>query len=226
MFDSSNARKTIIFSDFDGTFAEKDIGHRIFRHFSGGKNLPLVERWKKGEISSRDCLRGEAAMIHPTLGELHDFLSDFRLREGAAEFYGMIKPLGIPFYIVSDGNDLYIDYMLKKYGLDEIKYFSNSCKIENRRMSLDFIYDNNGCERCGCCKGARILDLIGNERDRWKVVFIGDGLSDICAVPHADSIYARGDLLKYCREQGVDATEYNDFYEIINGLRESGYIPG
>ena len=173
-----NNKKTIIFSDFDGSFSQKDIGHRIFRHFSNGGIIPLVEQWKKGEISSRECLRREAGMIHPTYEEIYDFLSEFRLADGAIEFYRTIKSRGIPFFIVSDGTDIYIDHILKKYDLDEIKYFCNIGKIENRTLSLDFIYDNNGCQRCGCCKGARINDLVGSSRSEWEVIFIGDGIKE------------------------------------------------
>jgi len=220
-----NTRKLIIFSDFDGSFAERDIGHRIFRHFSDGRILPLVERWKKGEITSRECLTQEAAMIHPSQEELYEFLDDFRLSEGAVQLYHITKSLGIPFFIVSDGNDIYIDYILKKYNIDEIKYFSNKGRIESNNLYIDFVHDNNGCERCGCCKGARINDMIGNDRSAWEVIFIGDGLSDICAVPHADRIFARGDLLRYCHDRRIDAAEYNSFYDIINGLKASGHIP-
>ncbi|HDL02678.1 MAG TPA: hypothetical protein ENH25_00950 [candidate division Zixibacteria bacterium] len=221
-----NNKKTIIFSDFDGSFSEKDIGHRIFRYFSNGEILPLVEQWKRGEISSRECLRREAAMIHPTYDEIYEFLLDFRLADGAVEFYRTIKSLGIPFYIVSDGTDIYIDYILRKYDLGEIKYFCNIGKIENRTLSLDFIYDNDGCQRCGCCKGARINDLVGSSRSEWEIIFIGDGLSDICAVPHADIIYARGDLLEYCREHAINAKEYNDFNDILTDLKKSGHVTG
>ena len=54
------------------------------------------------------------------------------------------------------------------------------------------------------------------------MIFIGDGLSDLCAVPHADIVYARGDLLNYCREKDINAVEYGNFFDIINSLRESG----
>lgn len=219
-------KKTIIFSDFDGSFSEKDIGHRIFRHFSDGRIMPLVERWKRGEITSRECLTSEASMIHPTLDEIYEFLAEFKPARGAIEFYRTVRTAGIPFYIVSDGTDIYIDYMLKKYNLEQIKYFSNKGKVENRSFILDFIYDNDGCERCGCCKGARINDIVGPSRNEWEIVFIGDGLSDLCAVPHADIIYARSDLLEYCRTHDVNAIEYNDFFDILDSMKKSGHLHG
>jgi 2-hydroxy-3-keto-5-methylthiopentenyl-1-phosphate phosphatase len=56
------------------------------------------------------------------------------------------------------------------------------------------------------------------------VVFIGDGLSDICATAHADIIFARGDFLAYCRRENLKAVEYENFFDILNYLRKTGKI--
>ncbi len=215
-------KKPIIFCDFDGTFTEKDIGYRMFSSFSDRQNKNLVEDWKRGSISSRDCLLKEAAMLNSSLDEIYAFLDDFKLAPGATDFYALVRNYDIPFSIVSDGIDIYIDYILNKYGLGEIKYYCNRGTIRDNRLHLEFVYDNYDCLRCGCCKGARIIDQVGSEKKNWKVIFIGDGLSDLCAVPHADIVYARGDLLNYCREKDINAVEYGNFFDIINSLRESG----
>ena len=221
-----NNRKPIIFSDFDGTFTDKDIGYRLFTHFSGGLNQSLVGDWKKGLISSKDCLLKEAEMIRTALYDIHSFLDAFSLSSGAMEFYQTVKQQKIPFYIVSDGVDIYIDYVLKKHGLEGIRHFCNRGEIRDGRLIINFPYDNDGCVRCGCCKGARIRDLVRENRPSWEVIFIGDGLSDICAVPKADIIFAKGDLLEYCRAENATAIEYENFFDILNHLKESGRIFG
>ena len=219
------SEKPIVFCDFDGTFSEKDIGHRIFRHFSGGKNLELVRKWKDGLISSRDCLEKEAAMIEVMPDQLYQFIDQFQLREGAVEFYRELKQKDIPFYIISDGADIYIKYMLDKNGLAEIPFFSNRVTIDSNQYRIEFPYDNNGCTRCGSCKGARIQDIVGQNRPGVEIIFIGDGLSDICALPEADTIFARGDLLEFCQAKNINAIEYNNFFDILNKLKESGKLP-
>ncbi len=211
-------KNTVIFSDFDGTFSEKDIGHRLYKHFSGGKNLEIVNKWKKGEISSRACLLSEAELISLTLEELYRYLDQFPLRKGAERFYQEVKNAQIPFYIVSDGCDLYIDYVLRRFGLSEIKYLTNRGRIENGRLILEFPYDNDGCERCGTCKGVRMREILKSFPVRPRAVFIGDGLSDICALPEADLIFARGDLLRFCRQHNYEAIEYRDFFDILKYL--------
>ena len=218
-------KKPVIFCDFDGTLMEKDIGHALFTHFSGGRNLPLVEQWKNMEISSRECLRAEAELlININIDDIYKFLDQFEPRSGFPEFYERIRADEIPLYVVSDGADIYIKYLLKKSEFKEIPFFSNRVRIENGRYIMEFPYDNNGCIRCGSCKGARIREIINNSPEKYEIYYIGDGLSDICAVPHADIIFARGDFLDYCRNNNFKAVEYADFFDILGYLKNAAVI--
>nr|MBN2276549.1 MtnX-like HAD-IB family phosphatase [candidate division Zixibacteria bacterium] len=215
-------KKQAIFCDFDGTFASRDVGYRLFKHFSDGKNDEIVAAWKAMKISSRECLLEEARMVRASESEIKSFLDQFELRPGAAEFYHEVTRRNIPFYIVSDGIDLYLDYILEKNGLGKIKRFCNHGIVKDSRLRLEFPYDNHGCPRCGCCKGARIGDIIGPNPSIWQVIFIGDGLSDLCALPRSNLIFARGDLLDYCQANSISAIEYQNFFDIMNYLKMSG----
>lgn len=215
-------KNKIIFSDFDGTFCEKDVGHRLYTHFSNGENLKYVEMWKEGLISTRESMTREASLLNVGENEIYQFLDQFKLRDGASELYAFAKSSKIPFYIVSDGSNIYVKYILKKYKLEEIKYFTNSVTIENNHYIIEFPYNNGDCTRCGCCKGARINEIVGGDKDRWETIFIGDGLSDICALEYVDKIFARGDLLKYCRSNNIKTCAYKDFFDILNWLKKSG----
>ncbi len=217
-------KQTIIFCDFDGSFTDKDIGHRLYRTFAGDVILDSVTKWKQGLLSSRQCLLEEANLVRVTEPELHRFLDDFPLRDGAIEFYADMKRRGIPFYITSDGADLYIDFILNKFGLSEIIVFANHAYIDGDRFVMEFPYDNDGCPRCGSCKGTRIRETVDQERNKFRIVYIGDGLSDICALPEADIVFARSDLLRYCRENDFEAIEYESFFDIFNYLQKTGVI--
>ncbi|MCP4705243.1 MAG: MtnX-like HAD-IB family phosphatase [candidate division Zixibacteria bacterium] len=212
-------KNRIIFSDFDGTFCEKDVGHRLYTHYSNGENLKYVEMWKKGLISTRESMTAEASLMNVTEKEIYDFLEQFKLRKGAKELYSFAKISKIPFYILSDGSDIYVKHILNKYELEEIKYYTNKVTIKNKSYKIEFPYDNGDCKRCGCCKGARITEIVGKNKESWEIIFIGDGLSDICALEHSDIIFARGDLLEYCHSKNIKACEYQDFFDILNRLK-------
>ncbi|MFH2035251.1 MAG: MtnX-like HAD-IB family phosphatase [Candidatus Zixiibacteriota bacterium] len=215
----------IIFSDFDGTFAEKDIGYRIFKHFSGGQSDAIVKDWKAGLISHRDCLLREAELVSVSETEYYQFIDQFDLREGAREFYEQAVKAGIEFYLLSDGTDLYIRHILNKNELKNIKYFANKGRINGHKLTLGLIDENPSCGRCGSCKGERIEELIRNRKPKPQVIFIGDGLSDICALSHSDLIFARGDLLQYCRDEKMSVIAYKSFFDILNQLKKAGLWP-
>ncbi len=221
-------KKLIIFSDFDGTFTAKDIGNRIFTHFSNGRNIPLVDDWKKGLITSRECLLKEAELVSVSPTEFYSFLEGFELSPGAIELYALAQKKNVPFIILSDGLDLYIEHILRKYNLP-IPSFSNRGYLENGGLRFEFPYDNNGCERCGSCKGERIKEFIlkhNIERTQSQILYVGDGLSDICALPESDIIFARGDLLNYCHINGFSAIEYQNFFDILKWLQNAGLTAG
>jgi len=213
------SKQTILFSDFDGTFSEKDIGHKIFTHFSNGANKELVDRWVKGDITTRETLQKEASLINVTEDELLSFIDKFKLRDGAKELYEYTRTKNIPFYIISDGSDLYIKRILENNNLGEIKYYSNRLVSDGHKWSVEFLYDNGDCRRCGSCKGARINEIVGDNRDQYNIIFIGDSYSDLCALPHADIIFARGNLLEYCLSNNIKACEYHDFFDILRWLK-------
>ena len=71
-----------------------------------------------------------------------------------------------------------------------------------------------------------MAEIVGPDRSGNEVIFIGDGLSDLCALPQADIIFARGDLLDYCRANKIPAFAYKDFYDILRRIKNSDRFPG
>jgi len=55
---------------------------------------------------------------------------------------------------------------------------------------------------------------------RHRIVFIGDGLSDRFAVQEADVVFAKRQLLAYCREKGITCRPFETFAEVETALRE------
>jgi 2,3-diketo-5-methylthio-1-phosphopentane phosphatase len=221
-------KRPIIFSDFDGTFTARDVGNRIFTYFSGGENRRLVDEWKKGLMTSRECLLREASLTRVSKREFYRFLDDFELARGAKEFWEATRAQQIPFIILSDGLDLYIEYILAKNNLP-IQFHANKASLVDGRLKIEFPYGNNSCPRCGSCKGERIKETvaeIAENREGVEIIFIGDGLSDICALPESDVIFARGDLLNYCQVHDFKAIEYGDFFDILEWMKKSGRVAG
>ena len=99
-----NNPETLVFCDFDGTVAKKDVGYCLFHHFSDGRNDELIPDWKAGLISSRDILTREAAMVRASGDEIYAFLDQFDLDPGFAAFAVHCSETGFE-YDLDLGND-------------------------------------------------------------------------------------------------------------------------
>jgi 2,3-diketo-5-methylthio-1-phosphopentane phosphatase len=215
--------KTAVFSDFDGTIARRDIGYNLFNHFSQGENDELVPLWKSGELSTRECLLREAAMVHAGPDEIYRFLDQFELNRGFESFVRQCRSSDIDLIVVSDGLDFYIKYVLERHGLSELEVLANRGILENHRLTVTFPFDNPGCERCGSCKGERICEYRARHPG-VRVLFVGDGYSDACAVTEADLVFAKKDLEQYCLKHNIDHVRYDTFIDVSRHLTERGYM--
>jgi 2-hydroxy-3-keto-5-methylthiopentenyl-1-phosphate phosphatase len=48
----------------------------------------------------------------------------------------------------------------------------------------------------------------------YATVLVGDGLSDRCGARAADEVLARGELLAWCRREGLPARGFRDFADV------------
>jgi 2-hydroxy-3-keto-5-methylthiopentenyl-1-phosphate phosphatase len=218
------AIQTAVFCDFDGTIARRDVGYHLFRHFSGGKNEELIPDWKAGLLSTRDCLVQEAAMVHATKDAIYRFLDQFELDKGFEPFARSCRSQNVDIFIVSDGLDFYINYILERHRMNHFPVLANVGRIENGRIIVEFPYRNLTCQRCGSCKGERIREYKHSHPSANRIVFVGDGYSDACAVKEADIIFAKKDLEKYCLSYDINYYKYDDFHDVAQQMVILGYI--
>ncbi len=217
-------KKTVIFCDFDGTITRRDVGYHLYHKFSDGRNEALIPAWKSGEMSSRECLRREAEMVEASESDIYAFLDTFAIDPGFAEFAELCRSNDVHLGILSDGLDFYIRYLLERHGLSHIPALSNIGRPENNSLTIEFPYPLGTCERCGNCKGDRIAEFRKSLDSDLHVIFIGDGMSDTCAIDQADSLFAKKDLARYCAEKNIPYTEFDTFHDVARILIDRGFL--
>lgn len=218
----NDQRRTVIFSDFDGTISTRDVGNRLFHHFSKGRASVLVEKWKTGEITARECLTREADLIRLNQQQLTDFLDSFTLDPGFAQFEQQCRANEVELHIVSDGVNLYIEYLLEKHGFPHLPILANLGRLINDRLLIDYPFAMGACGTCGNCKGDRIREYVESATDKPFLIFIGDGLSDRCAAGIADTVFAKNDLADYCQKHNISFNSYDTFDDISRAILTSG----
>lgn len=208
--------RLVVFSDFDGTISTEDVGNRLFHYFSGGRSEEPVGQWRQGIIDSRQCLLAEAELMRDvTERELRDFIDTFSIDETFAAFVDLMRRQAVPFNVLSDGLDLYIDQLLEREGLTGLPVLANKARIEQKRLKLSFPYLEDSCGGCANCKGYHIRRL---RPQGARTIYIGDGKSDLCALPEADIIFAKGYLAEYCRSHHIEYLPFEKFSAISSAV--------
>ncbi len=212
-----------IVSDFDGTITERDGLYTFIQMYAVGDWEKIEQEWAEGKINSKECLIEEFKLI-PNLSEqlIDEFVKILKIDEYFIEFYNRIKHNNIDFYIVSDGIDYFIDRILYKYGLENIKIVSNHGEFVNGKFVITFPNDNTECKNnAGTCK-CKILENLRNKYS--KICYIGDGVSDYCVADKADVLFAKSRLAKYAKEHNIEYIPYKNFSSITNHYSSCGSI--
>lgn len=209
----------VVCCDFDGTISVEDLGVATMERFAPPEWWDIEQAWRRGEISSKECLARQFALLNTSLEELDAFWRTQPIDPSFEPFVRKMREIGVPLVILSDGGDYYIDACLKAHGLDDLELRSNRMQYVNGGFQFSFPYENPSCGMCGNCKRMHVEKL----KDEYgAVVFIGDGHSDKCVVRHVDRVWAKGFLADYCEVQNIPCVRFSSFAELISLIDDLG----
>jgi len=211
-----------IFLDFDGTITLKDVGEEIFRKFLDEKSVnKIIGDLLTDRITSRECWENLCNAI-PAISrsDLEELILSQKVEPTLHNFISFCNDNKLDVYVLSDGFDYYIDKILKKENLANLKVYSNKLILDNNGSLIpDFPFYNADCRSTANCKRNHIIANSGNED---FTVFIGDGNSDKDPIQYVDFIFAKDDLLKFCETQRITYFPFKDFNDVIERLKELG----
>lgn len=207
----------VIYSDFDGTITLQDVSDELFKKY-GDFDL-YQSKLRNNEINIKDywyqfCkyLSGKV-----TKKDIVDFVQKFEIDPHFNLFYKFCKNNEIKFCIISDGFIEYIEPILDKYGISEIKVFANKLEFNNIVEPI-FPFASESCNcNCASCKRNIILTHSAPEE---IIIYIGDGYSDYCAAQHSDIVFAKKNLAAFCNSNKIPHYPFKNFFEIYNTLHK------
>ena len=207
-----------IFTDFDGTISISDVGDRLFKKFADPTWKNILQDWYDGKIGSKEYYVKCCKIIEMTDQQLNDFCETQKIDSTFKDFAAYCYSNNYPLTVLSDGMDNYIKKILSNNGLKHLKIYANKFVFLNdKKVAAKFPYFEKGCLKCANCKGAHIKEY---RKDGETVVFIGDGLSDLCAIPEADIIFAKDDLKLYCEKNSIPFFNFNNFKDVLEKIKE------
>jgi 2-hydroxy-3-keto-5-methylthiopentenyl-1-phosphate phosphatase len=215
--------RPIVFSDFDGTITQIDVTDEILSKLAHPSWEEVEQEWVRGVIGSRECLSRQMALVDASAEELNSLIDAIPVDPCFGEFHQFLQKRRIPFYVLSDGFDYVIRRVLARCHVrgplrNGSHLFSSSLGIEGRRLATSFPYSPQPCGHgCATCKAAIIARFAPKHR---PVIFIGDGLSDRFAVELSDLVFAKRQLLAYCREKNIPCRPFDTFMDVQAALAE------
>ena len=204
--------------DFDGTVAPFDIGAQFARRFSPdglAESPEFLAAWMRDDIGHRALTVLQCSLLTVTRDEAREFVRPFQIDPEFAPFVREAEARGDAVAVVSEGFDFYVRELLGRAGLGRLPWSANTLHFEGGKVRPEFPELADGCGRCGNCKGAHVR--------AWRAkgyvpVLIGDGFSDRCGAAAADKVIARGDLLEWCRREGIEATPFGGFADVLRTI--------
>jgi 2,3-diketo-5-methylthio-1-phosphopentane phosphatase len=213
-----------IYIDFDGTITLKDVSDYLFSQLSGRRSEVFVKEYLAGKIGARECFLGECQASGAVQIESVEKIVDRQeIDPTFKDFVEFCESHGIPVYVLSDGFEYYIRRILERHGLTRVKFISNQLVFQPVdgtgvfTLLPVFPYKDSECDCCANCKRNHLLTL-SSEND--IIVYVGDGYSDRCPSRYADIVFAKGNLIRYCREGSISFFEYRTFEDVIERLEK------
>jgi 2-hydroxy-3-keto-5-methylthiopentenyl-1-phosphate phosphatase len=218
MSERASLFKTHYFIDFDNTISQVDIWDTLMKTCDPARWRSVVGDYVEGKISSRQCNLELAQSVTLNEIEARNIVAEIGIDRTFHDFVAWAGRKKYPLMILSDGYQFYIDQLLTHEGLESIPVFCNRMVWTEGGIEVEFPLYKEDCERdMAHCKCQHVLAA-----DNCRKVYIGDGVSDTCAAAKCDLVYAKCNLLDYCREYEIAHHPFANFMDVIE--REETYL--
>jgi 2-hydroxy-3-keto-5-methylthiopentenyl-1-phosphate phosphatase len=207
--------KTLIQCDFDGTITEEDASFFLLDKFAQGDWRRLFQQYREQKISVGEFNTRAFAMVKADKHRLLEALEgNVKVRAGFHELVRYCLEEGLRFVIVSNGLDFYIKAALKDVGLAGLEVYAAQASFHPTGMKVRYVGPDGKTVDDGF-KDAYIESFLSLG---FRVIYIGNGDSDIAPARQAHRVFATGDLLAYGRENNLNCRPFADFREVIREL--------
>ena len=205
-------KKTIVFSDFDGTITLHETFVDLLKKFS---SPGLADRLMAQMYAQTLTLRKGVTQLLESIPSdqylnIIEFSKTHPIRSGFPEFLDFLESHDVPCVVVSGGVRIMVETVLEEFkprlaGLHAVDldasgdYFN---VIPNYAGETELV--------------AKVNIMAKYEFD--QSIAIGDSITDFNMAMAADLVFARDRLAKYLDEQGKSYVPWNDFFEIRDYL--------
>jgi 2-hydroxy-3-keto-5-methylthiopentenyl-1-phosphate phosphatase len=213
---------TAVQIDFDGTVTEEDVSFLLLDTYVGSAWRDHLDDYTSGRIpvgAFNKRVFGMMKADEKTMTRLVLTSERVKIRPGFRELMEYCAGKGYKIVIVSNGLRFYIEAILENLGLAGTKGLEiYAARNEFYPGGVKVAYIGpEGNELEAGFKEAHTEMLI---KRGYRVIYIGNGSSDIHPARLAKHVFATAQLLKRCRAEDLACIPFNDFFDVIKGLKD------
>ncbi len=199
--------------DFDGTISQQDVSDQLLQRFARPGWQALEEAWEAGSIGSRECMKGQIALLDMDASELDAALDSISIDPHFPAFAAAAERQGLRLQVVSDGIGYAIERILARHGLGQLPVLANRLQQTGARSWQ--LHSPYAHARCTSASGNCKCQQLAVQQTRHHVLYIGDGSSDFCVSGKADFVLAKAGLIAHCQNQGIAHAPFTDFKDAL-----------
>ncbi|MFH1087492.1 MAG: HAD-IB family phosphatase [Chloroflexota bacterium] len=207
--------KTLVQCDFDGTVTEEDVSFLLLDAFANGDWRKILQEYKDGRISVGQFNARSFSLVEASEATLTDYtLKHARLRPGFRELVAYCRQRHHRIVIVSNGLDFYIRAILRHINEADIEVHASQTRFLPRGLTVRYLVSDGQELETGFKDWYADLFL----GQGYRLVYLGNGFSDVSPARRAHLVFATGDLPAFCNEAHLDCVAFNDFAEVRSTL--------
>jgi len=213
---STMASKTVIQCDFDGTVTEDDQSFLLLDAYARGNWRQYLNAYRAGKITVGEFNTRAFSLVKEDRQTLVDFARrTAKIRPGFYELLDYCRQEGIKFIIVSNGLDFYIEAILRDIGVKDIEV----CAAQSQFLDTGIVVKYIGPDGDHLDRNFKEAYTKSFLRKGYHVVYVGNGVSDLGPAKHSHHVFARDELLDFCKQAKLDCIPFIDFHDILRGLK-------
>ena len=197
-----------IFSDFDGTITNRDSIVFLTEKFGGGPEFrqSVLTKFEKGELDLFETIQKELASVKVSWTEAsRSLLENIVVDPGFSNFINWCHERSHPITVVSSGIRQILSLFI---GELDVRFYAHPVEITKN----GWLYQKDGRSDKAC--------VLREAQPNGRIVYIGDGISDLSAVCYADFLFAKHRLAKYCVETSIPFFPFESFCDVQEQLEK------
>ena len=207
--------KTLLQCDFDGTITEEDASFFLLDTFADGDWRRLLRDYQEDSISVGAFNTRAFAMVKADRETmLRNVRNNVRIRPGFEELVAYCAGRDFRFVIVSNGLHFYIEEVMVGVGLGHIEVHAAQAQFPLEGVTVQYTGPDGAHLDTGLKEEYIRLFL----KQGYRVLYAGNGRSDVYAARHAYRVFATGELLEHYQRHNLRCQPFDDLTDVVRGL--------